>query len=117
MMYGDTNPTTANMSEELIKERLTLRTEKSILNNTKLSDNEKIKQMHMLSPFFGCADLDVYELFFYDMYKIITTYDMTQFKRIYITAKHEFDNIGVFSKNIHMAVMTIANIGWYLFNK
>jgi len=115
IMYGNTNPTTANMPEELRKERLTLRTEQSILNNDKLSNEEKRRQMHMLSPFFGCADLEVYELFFYDMYKIITTYTMNQFKQIYNRAKYEYDNIGVFSKNIHIAAMTIANTGWYIF--
>ena len=114
IMYGDDNPSTSNLTPDMIKERLTLRTEQSVLDNDQLTDRERYNQLFRLSPFYMCSDLNMYPTFFNDMYTIITTYSMSQFKELYMAAKHEYENIGIFSKDIYVPIFLLGNIAWYL---
>lgn len=116
VMYGNSNPTTKQLTPGEIKEKLMLVNFNDILNNDNLSYNEKLDKCKELKPFIGSVDMSLDRDFYWNMYNLIFNYTMNDFLIIAKQAKIDFTKNGYLINSLHKAAFTIYNMGWYKFN-
>lgn len=114
IMYNRDNPTTKNIGQNELNNKLRLINLTDVLSDPNKPDDYKIQQSFRTIPYYNSADTKLSSNFYIEFYRIISTYSMAEYQALLEEALADAKLNEYPSKVEYHIALIIKNIIWYV---